>query len=145
MIRKDFYKKRLIEQAIPACLSAFALCFAFSAGAEKAVNPPEPNALEKFFPFIILGILFYFLFLRPQQKRRKQQESFLSQLKRGDEVLTAGGIYGKIAGLSENFVTLEVGKDVQIKALRSQISPYTVPERSKENIRKKEKSYKKTL
>ena len=103
---------------------SFMLCCALSAQAEKA-ETPQPNALEKFFPFIILGFLFYFLLIRPQQKRRKQKEVFLSQLKRGDEVLTAGGIYGKITGLSADFITLEVGKNVQIRALKSQISPYT--------------------
>ena len=83
-----------------------------------------PTTLEQFFPFIILGLVFYFLLIRPQQKKHKQHGSFLSKIKRGDEVLTSSGIYGRIEGLTDSFVILEVAEDVRIRVAKSQISSY---------------------
>ena len=100
----------------------------FSSFANKASDPPQPatpTALEQFFPFIILGLLFYFLLIRPQQRRNKQHRDFLSKIKRGDEVLTNSGIYGKIEGLTDSFVILEVAENVRIRIAKSQIAAYT--------------------
>lgn len=97
-------------------------CWAKNAPAQTA---PTPNALEQFFPFILLGILFYFLFIRPQQRRHKQHGDFLSKIKRGDEILTSSGIYGKIEGLTDSFVILEVAENVRIRVAKSQISSWT--------------------
>lgn len=83
-----------------------------------------PTALEQFFPFIILGLVFYFLLIRPQQRRHKRHGDFLSKIKRGDEVLTSSGIYGRIEGLTDSFVILEVAEDVRIRVVKSQISSY---------------------
>lgn len=82
----------------------------------------QPSALEMFLPFIFIFVIFYFLIIRPQSKRMKQQESFLNQLKRGDEVVTASGILGVIDGMTEQFVTLEVAHGVKIKMLKKQIA-----------------------
>lgn len=90
---------------------------------------PQPNALEQFFPFILLGLLFYFLLIRPQQRRHKQHGSFLSQIKRGDEVLTNSGIYGRIEGLTDSFVILEIAEGVRIRVVKSQIASWTKSEK----------------
>jgi preprotein translocase subunit YajC len=82
----------------------------------------QPSSIEMFLPFIAIFVIFYFLIIRPQSKRMKQQESFISQLKRGDAVVTAAGILGTIDGLTDQFVTLEVASGVKIKMLRKQIS-----------------------
>jgi preprotein translocase subunit YajC len=82
----------------------------------------QPSSIEMFLPFIAIFVIFYFLIIRPQSKRLKQQESFISQLKRGDAVITASGILGTIDGLTDQFVTLEVANGVKIKMLRKQIS-----------------------
>ena len=107
--------------------SLFALFYSFSAFANKASasQPATPTALEQFFPFIILGLLFYFLLIRPQQRRSKQHGNFLSKIKRGDEVLTSSGIYGKIEGLTDHFVILEVAENTRIRIVKSQIASYT--------------------
>ncbi len=94
-------------------------------GQAPPLAPSGPNTLEKFFPFIIIGLLFYILLILPQQKRRKRHEDFLSKIKRGDKVLTASGIYGQIEGLTDRFVILEVDKNVRIRIVKSQIASLT--------------------
>ena len=59
-------------------------------------------------PLVLMFLVFYILLIRPQQKRTKQHKDFLSSLKKGDEVVTSGGIHGKVTGITENVVTLEV-------------------------------------
>ena len=93
---------------------------------------PSPNALEQFFPFIILGLLFYFLLIRPQQRKIKQHGSFLSKIKRGDEVLTSSGIFGRIEGLTDQFAVLEVADNVRIRVVKSQIASYARPKEGQE-------------
>ena len=66
----------------------------------------------------------YFLFIRPQQRRYKKQSDFLSKIKKGEKVLTSGGIYGRIEGLTDSFVILEVAEGVCIRVAKSQIASY---------------------
>jgi preprotein translocase subunit YajC len=73
-------------------------------------------------PFVLIFVVFYFLLIRPQQKKQREQQDWLKSLKKGDEVFTSGGIIGKISGLTENTVTLEVQEKVRIKVLRSHIA-----------------------
>ena len=93
-----------------------------------AMGPPpggaqgQGNPLLGLMPLVIIVLIFYFLMLRPQQKRAKQHKAFLDALKRGDEVMTSGGIIGRVAGLTDDVVTLEVDDKVRIKVIRSQIA-----------------------
>ena len=82
----------------------------------------QPSLWEQAMPFAFLILIFYFFILRPQAKRHKNQQTFLQQLKRGDSVLTSGGILGTIEGLTDKFVTLEVADGVRIRVLKTQIS-----------------------
>ena len=81
----------------------------------------KPTMLESLFPFAIILIFFYLFIGRPQQRKLKEQQSFLSALKRGDQVITSGGIYGEITGITDKFITLQVADNVRIKILRTQI------------------------
>ncbi len=75
--------------------------------------------------FIMLGAIFaifYFLMIRPQQKRQKQQRELLANLKKGDTVITGGGLIGRITGLTDSVLTLEVADRVRVKVLRSAVS-----------------------
>ncbi len=81
----------------------------------------KPSMLESLFPFVIIFGIFYFLIIRPQAKQRKEHAKLLTQLKKGDQVITSSGIYGTIDGLTEKFVTLEVDQNVKLKILRSQV------------------------
>ncbi|NCC77641.1 MAG: preprotein translocase subunit YajC, partial [Clostridia bacterium] len=66
--------------------------------------------------------IFYFLLIRPQQKKAKEHQNYLANLKKGDKVITGGGIYGQIAGLTDKVVTLEIAENVRIKVSRSAIA-----------------------
>jgi preprotein translocase subunit YajC len=96
--------------------------FSSIAWAQAAGNAASPSMLEQFFPFIIIFGIFFFLVIRPQQKRAQTQKNFVSNLKRGDSVLTTGGIMGTIEGLTDLFVTLQIANGVKIKVLRSAIA-----------------------
>ena len=92
------------------------------AGGGAGGGAGAPSALGS--PLVMMLLMFvviYFMLIRPQQKRQKEQEAFLDALKRGDKVVTSGGIHGTISGLSDDIVTLEIAKDVRIRITRSQI------------------------
>jgi preprotein translocase subunit YajC len=80
------------------------------------------DGLSPFIPLIMIFGVFYFLILRPQQRKQKEQQRFLTELKKGDMVVTASGIVGTIRTLSDRFVTLEVDDGVCLKMLRGQIA-----------------------
>ncbi len=78
--------------------------------------------IGQFLPLILIFLVFYFLLIRPQQKKAKEHQSYLANLKRGDKVITGGGIYGQITGLTDNAVTLEIADNVRIKVSRAAIA-----------------------
>ena len=95
-----------------------------TAYAQTAAAAPgqEPSMFMSLVPFIFIFGVMYFLIIRPQSRRQKEHQKFLSEIKRGDEVITASGILGKIDGLTDLFATLEIAPGVKIKVLRNQIA-----------------------
>jgi len=87
--------------------------FIASAYAQDAAA--QPGGLMSFLPLIVIFIIFYFLLIRPQMKRAKEHKKLVSELSTGDEVVTNGGLLGKITKVSESFVTVEVADNVRIK------------------------------
>lgn len=79
-------------------------------------------ALVNFLPIIAIGLVFYFLVIAPANKQRKKQQEMLSALKKGDRVLTTGGIYGTIQGVEPEAVYLKIAENVKVKVARSAIS-----------------------
>ena len=75
-----------------------------------------------FLPMIAIVVVFYFLLIRPQQKRAKETRTMLEALQKGDEVVTAGGIVGRIAKLSDAYADLEIAPNVEVTVQRSAIS-----------------------
>ena len=75
-----------------------------------------------FLPMIIIFVAFYFLLIRPQQKRQKAHAELVGQLSTGDEVLTAGGVLGRVTAVSEHYATLEIAHNVEIKVQKSTVS-----------------------
>ncbi|MCA1905998.1 MAG: preprotein translocase subunit YajC [Desulfarculus sp.] len=71
---------------------------------------------------VLMFAVFYFLLIRPQQKKAKQHKEMLSNLRKGDNVLTSGGLYGKITGITDNVVVLEVAPQVRVKVSRGHIA-----------------------
>ena len=77
--------------------------------------------MQNIFPIILIIFVFYFLLIRPQQKKTREHQEFLSNLKKGDEVVTSAGIHGKITGLTDVIATLEIAEGVRIKINRVSI------------------------
>jgi len=75
-----------------------------------------------FLPMILIFVVFYFLLIRPQQKKQKEARAMLEALQKGDEVVTAGGVVGRISKLTEQFATLEVASGVEINVQRNAIA-----------------------
>ena len=88
----------------------------------QTATPQQPGMLEALFPFVIMFVILYFVLLRPQMRKQKEHQSFVTSLKRGDEIITQTGILGRIEGLTEQFVTLEIADGVRIKMLRTQVA-----------------------
>ena len=83
---------------------------------------PGGDFITTMLPLVLIFVVFYFLLIRPQQKRMKEQQDMLSALKHGDEVLTTSGILVKVTGIAEKVVTVEIADNVRVKMLKSQVS-----------------------
>lgn len=93
-----------------------------NAYAQVAAPAAAPNPLMSFLPLIILFGIFYFMLIRPQMKRAKEQRTMIAALNKGDEVLTNGGLLGRIDSIAEQFVTLELAPGVIVKLRKDAIS-----------------------
>ena len=80
------------------------------------------SLLANMFPLIAIFAIFYFLLIRPQMKRAKEHRNLVAALSKGDEVITNGGLLGKITDVSDTFVTLELADNVQIKLQRQAVA-----------------------
>ena len=89
-----------------------------------------PSQLISFLPLVLVFIIFYFLLIRPQQKKSKEHQQMLGKIKKNDEVMTSGGIYGKVTALTDSIVTLEVAPNVRIRVNRPQISAVLTGEKT---------------
>ncbi len=94
-----------------------AFAMAGNAGGQQGGRP----GYEGIIMLVIMFAIFYFLLIRPQQKRAKQHRQLMENLKAGDQVVTAGGVHGKIAAVQDTVVTLEVATGIKIKVNRSSI------------------------
>ena len=79
------------------------------------------GGFASFIPLILIFVVFYFLLIRPQQKQAKQHQAFLAGLKKGNKIVTKGGIHGTITGITDNVVSLEIAKDIVVKVSRDAV------------------------
>lgn len=82
----------------------------------------QTGGFGAFIPLILMFAIFYFLLIRPQQKKAKQHKQTLASLKKGDKIVSAGGLYGIITGISDDVVTVEIAPKVRVKISRGSIS-----------------------
>ena len=82
-------------------------------------------------PLLLMFAIFYFLLIRPQQKKAKEHRTFLENLKRGDRVVTAGGLYGEITGMTDDTVILEIADKIRVKVGRGYIAAFATKESAK--------------
>ncbi len=94
--------------------------FISDAFAEGAATQGEPGFMG-FIPLILIFVLFYFLLIRPQAKRAKEHKQMVQALSKGDEVVSNGGLLGRIADLDDSFVTLEIADGVKVKVQRQSV------------------------
>lgn len=82
----------------------------------------QPNPLSALIPFIPILIIFYFLLIRPQQKKQKQFQHMVAQLKKNDKVVTSGGVHGVIVAVKEHTMTVKIADNVKVEMDKSSVS-----------------------
>ena len=93
---------------------------------------PPGSGLEQMLPLVLILVVFYFLLVRPQQKRASEHKAFVAALKKNDQVVTVGGLHGRIVDVSEDVVTLEIAPNVIVRHDRAQIGGSTSPPPTKD-------------
>lgn len=111
---------------------SFFISQAWAAEAPAVQGAAQPDPFMSFLPLILIFVVFYFLLIRPQQKRAKEHKSMVDGLKKGDWVVTTGGLLGKITDLGENFVKLAVSDAVEVKVQRAAVAALMPKESVKE-------------
>jgi len=87
-----------------------------------AAPAQQQAGLASFLPLIILFAVFYFFLIRPQLKQAKQHKKLVAELTKGDEIATNGGLLGKIKEVGDNFIVVEISKDIEVKIQKQAIS-----------------------
>jgi preprotein translocase subunit YajC len=100
------------------------IVWAQDAGGPPAAAPSAGSGgmLVSFLPFVLIFVVFYFLLILPQQRKQKKHKALLEALKKGDRVLTTGGLLGTVAALNKDVVTIQVADNVRIKVRREYIA-----------------------
>jgi len=93
-----------------------------TAWAQAAGGAPQQNLFVSLLPLVLIFVVFYFLLIRPQSKRAKEHREMLGKLASGDEVVTAGGLLGKVTAVGDTFVTIEIASGVEIKVQKFQVT-----------------------
>ena len=93
----------------------------------SAASADGPPALLQFLPLIAMGFAMWFLFLRPQMRQQKERQAKLDAIKKGDQVLTGGGLIGKVVRVDDAYVDVDLGSNFKVKALKSTIADVIPP------------------
>ena len=104
---------------------------AYAAGEAAGEAAKQPTFMDQLPMLAVMFLIFYFLIIRPQGKKAKTQQTFWTSMKRGDSVLTSGGILGTIEGLTDKYVTLEIADGVRDRVLRANIARSAADEEQK--------------
>jgi preprotein translocase subunit YajC len=105
---------------------------AYAMGAGGAGASGEGGGTSVFLMFGLIFVIFYFLLIRPQQKQAKQHREMIASLKKGDKIVSTGGLYGTITGLTDDVITMEIAPKVRVKITRASISRLMRKEGNKE-------------
>lgn len=101
---------------------SFLIPDAFADTTAAAASPASGSGLTSILFLVVFFAIFYFLILRPQNKRQKEQRNMVSNLAKGDEVVTSGGLVGKIVDLDDQFLELEISEGIKVKIQRFAVS-----------------------
>jgi len=116
--RLNLYRNRLLTLATIAAIP----CFGIANTAMAASIVPHGAGLVSLAPLAIIIVIFYFLLIRPQQKRMKTHRTMIEEIKRGDKIITAGGIIGTVHDVSEDIVKLDIADKVRVSIKRDTIT-----------------------
>lgn len=108
-------------------------------GQGGAAGQGGAGGFTSFIPLILMFVIFYFLLIRPQQKKTKEHRSMIEALKKGDRIITSGGIHGRITGASDTTLTVEIADKVRVKVNRGNVSGLAQPAAAPAPAPKKEK------
>lgn len=97
------------------------LAYAMS-GAPGGEGAQQGGGLMTMLPLVLMFVIFYFLLIRPQQKKAKEHRNLLGNLRKGDKVITNGGLYGEITGLTDTTLTIEIAPKIRVKVARSHVA-----------------------
>jgi len=89
--------------------------------------PEAPPAWIQFLPLVAMGLIFWFLIIRPQMRQQKEHRAKIAAIKKGDQVLTGGGLVGKVIKVDEHYAEVEIAQGVKVKAVKSTISDIIPP------------------
>jgi preprotein translocase subunit YajC len=106
---------------IPAVMAVITPILAQGGGCARG-GEGEGNMLYSFLPIILIFVIFYFLLIRPQQKRQREHQTMLDRISKGDRVITSGGLYGTVVGVKDNIVVLRVADDVKMEFAKSSVT-----------------------
>ena len=95
---------------------------AYAMGQGGAASGQGAGGFTAFIPLILMFVIFYFLLIRPQQKKAKEHREMIGSLKKGDRIITSGGIYGTITGVEDNIITVEIAEKVRVKVSRGNVA-----------------------
>ncbi|MBI1252632.1 MAG: preprotein translocase subunit YajC [Alphaproteobacteria bacterium] len=95
---------------------------AYAQAAGGGTGNPMTDTLVQLLPLVFILVIFYFLLIRPQQRRMKAHQQMISALKKGDTVITSGGLIGKVRSVADDEVRVELGPNVEVRVVRSTIS-----------------------
>jgi preprotein translocase subunit YajC len=93
-----------------------------SAHAEEVSRASQSAGIIDFVPLLLIFVVFYFMLIRPQMKRTKEHKALVEALSKGDEVMTNGGLVGRVADLGENFILVEIAAGTEVKIQRQSIT-----------------------
>ena len=106
----------------PPALDMNLTAFAILAQAAPAGQPPEPNLFVSMMPLIFIFIIFYFLLIRPQQKKAKEHAKLIEAIKTGDQVVTSAGIHGTVANVKEKTFVIKIADNVKVEFDRAAVA-----------------------
>jgi len=114
-------------------MKTFILTLLMAAPQASGTEGAAPSLMTTFIPFVLIIVIVYFLMIRPQNKKRKETEKMIAAIKKGDKVVTIGGLHGTIQTVKESTVIIRVDDNVKLEFLRSAISNVILPSKDKED------------
>lgn len=94
----------------------------FFAFANPSGTDGGPSLLTSFIPILLLFVIFYFLLIRPQQKKQKQHQELIGNLRRGDKIVTNGGLYGTVVDVKDHILVLKIADDVKVELVKNAVA-----------------------